>query len=307
MLGTPAAPSADPWSEWLLKRRHAGDPAYQAVVQRTVEGYAAHVLERANLAPGMRILDVGAGEGLLAFAALQRMGGRLEAILSDLSPVLLTHAAALAEQRGFTTQCRFLQCSAERLAIADASVEAVVARSCIAYVADKKAAFAEMFRVLRPGGRLSIAEPVFQDEAFYVRALRRGLQARQANAPADGFLVLLHRWKSRQFPDDEQACAANPLVNYAERDLLDMVRGAGFGDIHLQFHVDVEAARVTNWQTFVEIAPHPWAPSLADIMAQEFSAEERALLEAVLRPSVESGAHPSIDRMAYLNAVKPAR
>jgi SAM-dependent methyltransferase len=136
----------DVWSEWLLHRRHGDDPAYTRVVQTAVEGYADRVLDGAQLAPGMTLVDV------------------------------------------------------------------VVTRAVLAYVTEKKTALGEFFRILKPGGRISIAEPILQDEAFYARALRRRVE--DLSLPADRFFTLLHRWKSAQFPDTEEACAQSPLVNF---------------------------------------------------------------------------------------------
>ena len=293
----------DVWSDWLLRRRHGGNPAYAGLVEEAVQAYVARVLDAAHLTPGMRLVDIGTGEGVLAFGAIDRIGATLEAILTDISAPLLKHAAGLAAQRGVAGQCTFVECSAEKLdGIGDASVDVVVARSSIAYVADKTAAFREFHRVLKSGGRISIAEPIFQDEAFYARALRARLDAKAG--ARDPFLDLLHRWKSAQFPDTDAAYANNPLVNFSERDLIELARAAGFGEVHLQFHVDLAPAIIRSWDTFLQTSPHPWAPSLSEIFADRFSEEERERFEALLRPTVEGGKNITIDRMAYLNARK---
>jgi hypothetical protein len=74
------------------------------------------------------------------------------------------------------------------------------------------------------------------------------------------------------------------MTNYSERDLLRFVRDAGFTQIHLELHIDVRASSVTTWEIFLDVAPHPWAPPLREIVAQRFSQEERRLFERVLRP-----------------------
>jgi ubiquinone/menaquinone biosynthesis C-methylase UbiE len=295
----------DAWSEWLLHRRHGDDPAYARVVETVVEGYADRVLAGARLAPGMALVDVGAGEGLVAFRAIEQVGPSLRVTLTDVSEPMLRHAESVAVRRNVRSQCSFLHCTADHLeAIADASVDVVVTRAVLAYVADKKAALSEFFRILKPGGRLSSAEPILQDEAFYARALRRRVE--DPAQPADRFLTLLHRWKSAQFPDTEEACAKSPIANYSERDLLNMVRGAGFLPIHVQMHVDVVPALITSWEVFVASSPHPWAPSLEQIMAERFSPEERQFFEQTIRPTVESGKNLDTDRVAYLQAQKPS-
>jgi ubiquinone/menaquinone biosynthesis C-methylase UbiE len=294
----------DAWSEWLLHRRHADDPTYERVVQGVVQRLADRVLDEAKLSPGMLLADIGAGEGLLAFRAIERVGPSLQVVLTDISGPMLRHAEALAVQRGVRSQCRFLECSAEKLDdIADSTVDVVATRAVLAYVADKSAALREFYRVLKPGGRISIAEPILQDEAFFARALRRRVEE-QASRSEDRFLVLLHRWKAAQFPDTEEECAKSPIVNYSERDLINFVRGAGFADIHLQLNIDVTPSLVTSWDVFLGTSPHPWAPSLSHILAAQFTPEERQFFEQIMRPIVESGENLATDRMVYVNAKK---
>jgi arsenite methyltransferase len=296
---------SDVWSEWLLHRRHADDAAYERIVQGAVGRLADRVLDDAKLTAGMTLADIGAGEGLLAFRAIERIGPTLQVMLTDISGPMLRHAEGLAVERGVRSQCKFLECSAEKLGdIADSTVDVVATRAVLAYVADKTAALREFHRVLKPGGRISIAEPILQDEAFFVRALRRHLDA-QAARPPERFLTLLHRWKAAQFPDTEEQCAISPIVNYSERDLLNFVRHAGFAEIHLELHIDVTTSPINSWDVFVGTSPHPWAAPLSLILAQQFTAEERQFFEQVMRPIVESGKNVATDRLVYLNATKP--
>jgi len=297
-------PASDEWSEWLLRRRHGEDPAYARVVQKVVEGYADRVLDGAQLAPGMTLVDVGAGEGLIAMRAIDRVGPSLRVTVTDVSEAMLRYAQSIAIQRKVDAQCTFLHCSADQLgAIADSSVDVVATRAVLAYVTNKMAALAEFFRILKPGGRISIAEPVLQDEAFYARALRRRVE--DQSQPVDRFLTLLHRWKSAQFPDTEEACARSPIANYSERDFLNWVRAAGFAQIHLQLHIDVTPSLITSWDVFLKTSPHPWAPSLQQIFDEKFSVDDRQYFEGAVRQTVESGTNLSTDRAMYLQAQKP--
>ena len=236
-----------------------------------------------------------------------RFGPSLRVLLTDISAPMLHHTEGLAVRRNVKGQCTFLRCSAERLVgVDDSSVDAVVTRAVLAYVPDKSAALREFHRVLKPGGRLSIAEPVFRDEALFVRALREVLLTRGADAgqSADRFLPLLHRWKAAQFPDTEALIATSPIASYGERDLLCWVQGVGFEEIHLELHIDVVRSTVRSWEVFLGISPHPLAPSLRLILAEQFSPEERELFERVVRPTVESEHALMTDRMAYIHAQK---
>jgi arsenite methyltransferase len=297
-------PDSDVWSQWLLHHRHADDPAYAEILRTVVAGYADRVLDGAQLGPNMMLVDVGAGEGLVAFRAIERIGPSLRVTLTDVSASLLRHAESVALERNFRSQCSFLECPAHNLkSIPDATADVVTTRAALAYVTDKKAAVNECFRILKPGGRLSIAEPILQDEAFYVRALRKRVDDK--SLPADRFLTLLHRWKAAQFPDTAEACAKSPIANYSERDILNIARAVGFEQLHLQLHIDVVPSLITSWAVFAGSSPHPWAPSLKQILAEQFTPDDAGFLEQMVRPTVESGKNFTNDRVMYLQAQKP--
>ncbi|MDE2350184.1 MAG: methyltransferase domain-containing protein [Gammaproteobacteria bacterium] len=297
--------TGDLWADWLLHKRHADDPEYGRAVLAATTGYADRVLDGARLAAGMTLLDVGAGDGLVGLRAIERIGASLRVWMADRSMPLLRAARARADAAGVEAQCAFLCCPADALApVAAATVDALTTRAALAYVADKAAALAEFHRVLKPGGRLSIGEPVFQDEALAAIALRAAAAAQPAGA-ADELLPLLHRWKAAQFPDEPAAIGADPLVNFSERDLLNLVHAAGFRRIHLELHIDVSDGAVTSWPVFLGSSPHPLAPALGEILAARFAPREREYFEGILRPIVESGGAMHTDRIVYINAVKP--
>lgn len=298
-------PADDLWSQWLLERRHAGDAEYERAMRALVERYVERALDGARLEPGQKIADVGAGEGLLALRAIERAGGALTVLLTDVSETMLHHARARAIEHGVADRCTFVHAPAERLdGIEDDSLDAVLTRSVLAYVPDKSAALREFHRILRPGGRISLAEPVFQDEAVAAQAIRAVIESTAPEA-LDPMMRLLHRWKAAQYPDTEQKIRASAIANYSERDLLRFAQNAGFADAHLELHIDACASIVRSWEVFVHSSPHPLAPPLSQIMAEQFSAEERDLFERSMRPVIEDPRAVSIERMAYLTARKP--
>lgn len=305
MSDTPVDLNHDIWSRWLLHVRHGDDPEAARVIKEEVEPYANRVLAGAQLAPGMTLADVGTGDGLIAFRAIERVGPELRVVLTDVSKAMLQHTQARAVELGVSQQCTFVECSAEKLTgIEDGSVDVVVTRAVLAYVADKAAAFREFRRILKRGGRVSFAEPVFQDDAIATQALKT-LASSQRPADAQAALwPLLYRWKSAQFPDTPEKMLASPLTNYTERTLFESLRAAGFGQLHLEFHIDMYPSKLRSWQVFLDTSPHPMAPPLTQILAQQFSAGERKLFEESLRPLVESGRAPTVVRTVYLTGVK---
>jgi SAM-dependent methyltransferase len=113
------------------------------------------VLNLAELAQGETLLDVGCGEGLIAFGALERGAGRL--VFSDISRDLLHFCGQAATDLGVRERWQFIEASADDLAaIDDGTIDVVTTRSVLIYVANKRAAFVEWARVLRPGGRISL-------------------------------------------------------------------------------------------------------------------------------------------------------
>ena len=297
----------DRWSQWLLEVRHGRSADFRNKVTKAVDSIRDRLLDAARLKPGMTLLDIGTGDGLIPLGAIDRIGPTLRVIMTDASDALLAHAKAAVHKRGLQSQCTFMPCSADKLnRIADTSVDVATSRAVLAYVDDKPAAFKEIFRVLQPGGRLSIAEPIFQDEAFAAAALTRMLQT-QPNQPDFDFLRLIHRWKSAQFPATEEAIWKNPLTNFSERDLVRQVSAAGFCNIHMELHIDALHAWITDWEVFLDVSPHPLAKPLREILAQQFSTSERLFFERIMRPQVESGQTTSSDVIAYLSADKPSK
>ena len=298
-------PERDVWSDWLRHGRDGGDPDYARAMRALVERYVERVLEGAALQPGETFADIGAGEGLLALRALERTGGDLHVWLTDVSAPMLQHARALAEARGVAPRCRFLCAPAERLeGIADGSLDAVTTRSVLAYVLDKTAALREFHRVLRPGGRLSIGEPVFQDEAVAAQAMRTVIESSPPEAVSP-LLRLMHRWKASQFPDTDATIRASAIAGYSERDLVRFAQTAGFADVHLELHIDTLPSIVRTWEVFINTSPHPLAPPLRTIMDEKFSPGERELFERSMRPVIEDPRAVNTERMAYLTARKP--
>ena len=298
-----AAPP-DHWSEWVLRKRHGGDPSYEHSVQRTLDQICTRVLDGARLREADTLLDVGCGDGLIGLGALNRTES-VRVVFLDISEALLSHCRQKANARAWGNRSAFVLGSAERLAgIADNSVDVVTARAVLAYVADKGSAVREIRRVLKPGGRVSIGEPIFRDQSLQISLRARMLQVRPPDE-ATAHTRLVARWKAAQFPSNSESIVRSPLTNFSEWDLVGLFQDCGFSQIHLELHIDVRRTPAMPWSTFIEISPHPLAPSLREILAADFTPEEAKRFEAVLRPSVESGGESERDAIAYLTAVSP--
>lgn len=131
------------WDERHAYFEHAARPVTEAMI------------EKADLRPSAHVLELAAGTGLVGLAAATAVpDGRV--IISDFSPRMVEVAARRAREVNATNvECRVLD--AERLDIDAASVDVVLCRWGLMLMADPAAALAEARRVLRPGGRLSVA------------------------------------------------------------------------------------------------------------------------------------------------------
>jgi ubiquinone/menaquinone biosynthesis C-methylase UbiE len=217
--------SHDHWAQWLLRRRHGGDPHRLQAVLDWLYPVRDKVLDHANLRDGDTLLDVGTGDGLIAFGALERCP-TCRVIFSDVSQDLLDHAQALAQEIGMLDRCQFVRADAANLAaFDDASVDVVTTRSVLIYVANKQQAFREFYRVLKPGGRLSIFEPI--NRFGWPEPPHRFLGIDVT--PVQDLVAQVRAVYLRLQPPDN-----DPMLDFDERDLLRFAEQAGFKQVHLE-------------------------------------------------------------------------
>ena len=243
------------------------------------------------------MLDVGAGDGLIAFGALELVGSSGRVIFSDVSGPLLDHCRTLADEAGVAGRCQFVLAGAEDLSqIETASVDAVTTRSVLIYVLDKRRAFAEFYRVLRTGGRISICEPI---------------NALTFPEPPDelfGFDVspIRHIADRVKAGYSELRGPEPAMMGFDDRDLLAMAEAGHFAEIHLELHRQVATERrPKSWDAFLSSSPNPLAPTWAEVIERAVATQERRQLEAYLRPLVESGERRLRLATAHLWAEKP--
>jgi SAM-dependent methyltransferase len=280
----------DPWARWVLRYENALESMLPT---------RDRVLTNARVEAGDVLLDVGAGSGLIAFGALPLVGERGRVIFSDLSQVLLDHCRRAAAQLGVDGRCEFLLASADDLVeIAGASVDVVTTRSVLMYVRDKRGAFTEFYRVLRPGGRLSIFEPINSFDYPWPPDRFLGYDV---GPVADLAAKVMSVYDRLQPPDD-------PMLDFDERDLLAHAEAAGFGELHMTLEVTVGSRPWTagcSWEEFRQVAGNPCVPPIGEVLDDALTPAERERFEAHLRPLVERGEGHGRMALAFLWAVKP--
>lgn len=289
--------SRDKWAEWVLARSHADDAEQKRRSLEFLGPVRDRVLENAHIESGDFLLDVGAGDGLIAFGAMPLVGGSGRVIFSDVSEDLLDHCRAAARKLGVADRAEFVRAAAEDLSpIPDGSVDVVTTRSVLIYVQEKDAAFREFHRVLRPGGRVSIVEPInnyFPDDMndFW------GFDAR----PVSDLVEKI--WASEGWVDSNRA--DDPMMNFDERDLLRYAQDAGFRDVHVELAVDVRPGTwVEDWDRLLRTAPNPNARTTEEAIKAALTPDEAERFASHLRPLVDAGQGETRLAFGYLRALR---
>jgi ubiquinone/menaquinone biosynthesis C-methylase UbiE len=256
------------------------------------------VLQNAKVTAGNVLLDVGAGDGLIAFGALPLVGEQGRVIFSDISQDLLDYCRSLAEQMAVRDRCAFVQASADDLsAQEDGSVDVVTTRSVLIYVCAKRQAFREFYRVLKPGGRLSIYEPINRFRLPAPQPLLFGYDVTPVQASASKVAALYARL---------QPADTDPMLDFDERDLLTFAWDAGFRELRLELQITVTSAKPRCWDVFARQSGNPNIPTPEEAIKEVLSPTEAEQLTGHLRSLVETGQGMQQVAEAYLWAVKHA-
>jgi arsenite methyltransferase len=152
-------PTGRAWAEDLGYPRELAN-----VPDNAVESFAgvANPWTMGRLTEGERVLDLGSGAGTDSLVAAQMVGPEGSVTGIDMTPEMLGKARGAAAALG-VGNVEFVEGEAEHLPFPDASFDVVISNGVIDLIPDKDAVFAELHRVLVPGGRIQIADVTIQN------------------------------------------------------------------------------------------------------------------------------------------------
>jgi demethylmenaquinone methyltransferase/2-methoxy-6-polyprenyl-1,4-benzoquinol methylase len=190
--------------------------------------YRSKALRRAGLEPGMTVVDIGTGTGLMARAAADIVGDAVLVTGVDPSTGMLENAKVPAG-------VRLLEGSAESIPLDDCSADFLSMGYALRHISDLSASFAEFHRVLRPGGLVCLLEITLPQSRVSQAVLKAWLYravpriATVAAATADAPLLMRYYW------DTIAACVPPETI-------LRALTGAGFVNVHRQIDLQIFSA-----------------------------------------------------------------
>lgn len=295
------ATELDRWSRWVLERRDGGSEDQREATLARLAAIRDRVLLNAEPLVGATLLDVGAGDGLIGLEALDRVGSDGKVIFSDISKALLERCRQTVRSRGALDRAEFVTAAAEGLAgIPDISVDVATARSVLIYVYDKPSAFASLYRVLRPGGRISLFEPINRltfpepDGRFWGYDLS-----------SVGELVA----RVQTVLGGEDQAARSAMMDFDDRDLAKLAEEAGFDRVHVECHIDIErggGSPAISAEALLDSAPNPHAPTVREALTVALTAPEQVEFITALEQAFDGRRAVRRLAVAYVSATKSA-
>jgi ubiquinone/menaquinone biosynthesis C-methylase UbiE len=140
----------------LFKAESVPDAYERYVAAALFEPWGEVLLDAVEVGEGVEVLDVASGTGVVARAAVRRVGASGRVVASDFSAAMLARSEAVALPAG-SAPLEFVEASADALPFTDGAFDVVLCQQGLQFFPERQAAVSEMRRVVRPGGVVGIA------------------------------------------------------------------------------------------------------------------------------------------------------
>lgn len=207
---------------------------FDRFTRRLTQPLAERMVDLANLVSTERVLDLGTGTGVVALAAAARRNFLGRIIAADLSEGMLYAAKQTAADRDFGSRLFFCRMDAEALALKNSSFDVALSLFALLHFPNPLSALRELFRVLRPGGRLVLAVgsgPAWISRSGLtegVKVLRRRIAIRRKKlltGPSSLNALVARRLEGHA--DPEESCLARAGRKRTQK-VPELIREAGF-------------------------------------------------------------------------------
>ena len=250
------------WAEWLKKARFSYMTEEQK--EQTLRWLIIvrdKIIANAKIEPNHTVIDIGTGTGLLSFSAYELIKNHGKIIAMDLSEDCLEECKNLAVECNMGKEFETLISDIYDIALEDNFADIAVMRSVLVHVRNKPKAIAEIYRILKPGGRFSFFEPVVSSNTKYNELISPTMKN------FDKFKEV-----EIQIMNDQNS----PLTNFTEETLKSDIEEAGFKNINFELAEEksiypVKAEMIEPW---FNTPTSPGNPSLKDKLLKYFEPDE---------------------------------
>ena len=281
------------WSKWLEKSRFDYMTKEQKL-QTTNWLFSVRnaVLSNANIKPNDVIIDIGTGNGLLAFGALEQISEKGKVIFSDKFEDCIKTCEELAKELNIQKPHKFLLSDCCNIKLADNYVDKALMRSVLVHILDKKQALSEIYRILKPKGIFSAFEPI-------IRSNTRCWELVSEHELSD-----YNDFKKAE--DEFMSSEFDPLTNFDETTLSQDLDEIGFSDGVLDKQIVesnyiVQKGMIDSWLT---IPPSPGAKTSKEKYLMYFEEHKVNNYISELQQALENKNITIKSNVIYIKAIK---